>query len=47
MQAAQQRARRERRQRLESALKEFDKLKAAKSRVERVSTTDPDARVMK
>ena len=46
-QAAQQRARRERRQRLESALKEFDKLKAAKSRVERVSTTDPDARVMK
>jgi transposase len=47
MKAAQQRARRERRQRLESALKEFDKLKAAKSRVERVSTTDPDARVMK
>lgn len=47
MQAAQQRARRERGQRLESALKEFDKLKAAKSRVERVSTTDPDARVMK
>ena len=47
MQAAQQRAKRERRQRLESALKQFDKLKAAKSRVERVSTTDPDARVMK
>jgi transposase len=47
MQAAQQRARREKRQRLESAMKEFDKLKAAKSRVERVSTTDPDARVMK
>jgi transposase len=47
IQAAQQRARRERRERLESALKEFGKLKAAKSRVERVSTTDPDARVMK
>ena len=47
MEAAQQRAKRERRQRLESALKEFDKLKAAKSRMERVSTTDPDARVMK
>jgi transposase len=47
MQAAQQRARRERQQRLESAMTEFDKLKAAKSRVERVSTTDPDARVMK
>jgi transposase len=47
MQAAQQRARRERKQRLESALKELDKLKAAKSRVDRVSTTDPEARVMK
>jgi transposase len=47
IQAAQERARRERRQRLESALKEFEKLKTAKSRVERVSTTDPDARVMK
>lgn len=47
MKAAQQRARRERGQRLESALKEFDKLKAAKSRVNRVSTTDPEARVMK
>jgi transposase len=47
IQAAQERGRRERRQRLESALMQFDKLKAAKSRVERVSTTDPDARVMK
>ncbi len=47
MQAAQQRARRERQERLESALKEYDKLEAAKSRVKRVSTTDPDARVMK
>ena len=47
MQAAQQRARRERQERLESALKEYDKLKAAKSRIDRVSTTDPDARIMK
>ena len=47
IQAAQQRARRERQERLESALKEYDKLKAAKSRIDRVSTTDPDARVMK
>ena len=47
IQAAQQRARRERQERLESALKEYDKLEAAKSRVKRVSTTDPDARVMK
>ena len=47
IQAAQQRARRERKQRLESALKQFDKLKSAKSRVDRVSTTDPEARVMK
>ena len=47
MQAAQQRARRERAQRLESALKEYDKLEAAKSRIKRVSTTDPDARIMK
>lgn len=44
--AAQRRARRERQERLESALKQFDELKKAKSRVERVSTTDPDARVM-
>ncbi|MFV1981157.1 MAG: IS1182 family transposase [Rhodothermia bacterium] len=47
MRAAQQRARRERQERLESALKEYDKLKAAKSRIDRVSTTDPDARIMK
>jgi transposase len=47
MQAARQRAKRERQERLESALKEYDKLEAAKSRVKRVSTTDPDARVMK
>lgn len=47
MQQARQRAAREKRDRLESALKEFDKLKAAKSGVDRVSTTDPDARVMK
>jgi transposase len=47
MQAAQQRARRERQERLESALKEYDKLKAAKSRIDRVSMTDPDARIMK
>lgn len=44
---ARERAKRERRERLESALKQFDKLKAAKSRVDRVSTSDPDARVMK
>ena len=47
MQGARERARRERRERLESALKEFDKLKAVKSRVDRVSTSDPEARVMK
>jgi len=47
MQAAQQRAKRERQERLESALKEYDKLEAAKSRVKRVSTSDPDARLMK
>ena len=47
VQAAQQRAKRDRKRRLESALKQFDKLKASKSRLERVSTTDPDARVMK
>ena len=47
MQAAKQRARREKQERLESALKEYAKLEAAKSRVKRVSTTDPDARVMK
>ena len=47
MQAARERAKRERQERLESALKEFDKLKANKSLVDRVSTSDPDARVMK
>jgi len=47
MQGARERARCERRERLESALKEFDKLKASKSRVDRVSTSDPEARVMK
>jgi transposase len=47
VQGARKRARRERRERLESALKQFDKLKASKSRVDRVSTSDPDARVMK
>jgi transposase len=47
MQRAQERARRAQLERLETALKEFDKLEAAKSRVDRVSTTDPDARVMK
>jgi transposase len=47
VQAARERGKRERLERLESALKEFDKLKASKSRVERVSTSDPDARVMK
>lgn len=47
MQKARERACRERQERLESALKEFDKLKASKSRVDRVSTSDPDARVMK
>jgi len=47
IQGARKRARRERRERLESALKQFDKLKASKSRVDRVSTSDPDARVMK
>lgn len=47
MQAARQRAKREKEQRLASALEEFNKLKAAKSRVERVSTSDPDARIMK
>ncbi len=46
-QAGRERGKRERLERLESALKEFDKLKASKSRVERVSTSDADARVMK
>jgi hypothetical protein len=47
MQSARERARRERRERLESALEQFDELKAKKSRVNRVSTSDPEARVMK
>lgn len=47
VQAAQQRAARERRERLESALKEYEKLKEAKSSVDRVSTSDPQARIMK
>jgi transposase len=46
-QRAQERAKREHLTRLEAAVKEFDKLAAAKSTVDRVSTTDPDARVMK
>jgi len=46
-QEAQERARREKVERLETALQEFEKLEAAKSTVERVSTTDPEARVMK
>ena len=41
MQRARERAVREKRERLESAFKEFDELQAAKSTVERVSTTDP------
>ena len=48
---ARQRAQRERQQRLGSALKEFEKLKAEGSVKDknktRVSTTDPEARVMK
>jgi transposase len=45
--AAQQRAARERAQRLATALEQFAALEAAKSRVDRVSTSDPEARVMK
>ena len=55
--AAQERAARERQERLEAALKEFAKIEAVKAkqredkpskhREPRVSTTDPDARVMK
>lgn len=44
---ARERAAREKQERLESALKQFEQLKASKSRVERVSTTDPEARIMK
>jgi len=46
-QRARERAAREKRQRLEAALQEFDKLEAAHSTVDRVSTTDPEARIMK
>lgn len=46
-QKAQERARREKVERLETALQQFEQLEAAHSRVQRVSTTDPDARVMK
>lgn len=44
---AKERAVRERKERLESALKELEKLKAEKEGEIRVSTTDPEARVMK
>jgi transposase len=47
IQRARERAKRERLERLESASKEFAKLKAGKSRVNRVSMTDPEARVMR
>ena len=47
VQGARERAARERQERLEAALSQFEELKARKSRVERVSTTDPEARVMK
>jgi transposase len=46
-QTAQERARREKVERLEAALEAFEQLEATKSTVDRVSTTDPDARVMK
>lgn len=46
-QTARERAQREKVERLEAALQTFEQLAAAKSRVDRVSTTDPDARVMK
>jgi len=44
---ARKRAAHERMERLESALKQFEELEANKSQAERVSTTDPEARVMK
>lgn len=47
VQAARERAARQRRERLESALQEFEKLKEAKSSMDRVSTSDPQARIMK
>jgi transposase len=46
-QRARERAARERQERLEAALAQFEQLEASKSRVDRVSTTDPEARVMK
>jgi len=46
-QQQQARARREQVERLEAALQAFEHLEATKSTVDRVSTTDPDARVMK
>jgi len=46
-QQAQERTRREQVERLEAALQVFEQLEAAHSTVQRVSTTDPDARVMK
>jgi transposase len=47
VQRARERAAREREQRLQSALRQFADLEATRSRVDRVSTTDPEARVMK
>ncbi len=46
-QSARERVQREKGERLEAALQAFAQLEAAKSRVDRVSTTDPDARMMK
>lgn len=46
-QKAQERARREKVERLEAAVLEFEQLEATQSTVDRVSTTDPEARVMK
>lgn len=46
-QTARERAQREKVERLEAALHAFEQLEATKSTVDRVSTTDPDARVMK
>lgn len=46
-QTARARAQRAKVERLEAALQTFEQLTATKSRVDRVSTTDPDARVMK
>lgn len=47
VQRARERAARERQERLQSALEQFAQLEASKSTVNRVSTTDPEARVMK